>query len=410
MSADPTDSICLPPDLPPYLKDVHDLKPILGVPNDEEVIGIHAVIRMASKVVDVPGVGDSRILAQLSEHLFSVQMGKYRKNYLATVFPQDTTFTPPTLPVHVAVQLEPITGAPSDEEMIKVQQALRSYHQFANAPSLFNPRTDMELSQHLFNIQMARYKQHAGQNRATTASHDNLALSSTGPAEQTFDAGQGSPQSGNNVGTGASVVDFNGPAQSRLEVGIQAALERSNGLAEQAKQLMERSNQIAEQTNLLIERANPPGEQLTKQFTKLFERMNQHLEQSNSLAERSIRPVEKLGEVLGNINRVLMKIQHAIIRSHKGNQPSAFDCLVNEKGETPVVSCVTENMTFTDLLDSGTGDDLSVMIDGKYRFFGFDRRLLDDFLQFYGIEDRLSHGARKSKGTLLGDYLSSCIG
>ena len=44
--------VYLPPELPPYLKSVYDLKSIVGTPSDDEVIGIHAVIRMAQKAVD----------------------------------------------------------------------------------------------------------------------------------------------------------------------------------------------------------------------------------------------------------------------------------------------------------------------------------------------------------------------
>ncbi|CAE6527581.1 unnamed protein product, partial [Rhizoctonia solani] len=47
----------------------------LGIPSDEEVIGIHAVIRMAHKFIDIPNMCDPALLARLSEHLFDVQMG-----------------------------------------------------------------------------------------------------------------------------------------------------------------------------------------------------------------------------------------------------------------------------------------------------------------------------------------------
>ncbi|ELU37136.1 hypothetical protein AG1IA_08847 [Rhizoctonia solani AG-1 IA] len=36
-----------PPDLPPYLKNVHELKPIIGPPTDSELLAIHAVVRAA---------------------------------------------------------------------------------------------------------------------------------------------------------------------------------------------------------------------------------------------------------------------------------------------------------------------------------------------------------------------------
>lgn len=42
--------VSIPPQLPEYLKNIHDLKPIVGVPDDEEVIAIHTVIRAASIV------------------------------------------------------------------------------------------------------------------------------------------------------------------------------------------------------------------------------------------------------------------------------------------------------------------------------------------------------------------------
>ncbi|KDN33786.1 hypothetical protein RSAG8_13115, partial [Rhizoctonia solani AG-8 WAC10335] len=124
--------ILSPPELPPYLKSINDLKPIAGVPNDDEVMGIHAVIRMAQKAVDIPGTGDPTLLARLYEHLFDAQMAKYRNRCLSFVFPETTTYTPPALPVYVTVQLEPVTGTPSEEEVVKVQSAIRSYHQFAN--------------------------------------------------------------------------------------------------------------------------------------------------------------------------------------------------------------------------------------------------------------------------------------
>ncbi|KAG8740038.1 hypothetical protein FRC11_000423, partial [Ceratobasidium sp. 423] len=74
MSGNPGGRVCSPPELPPYLKSVCDLKPIVEVPSDDEVIGIHAVMQMAQQAVGIPGTGDRALLAQLSEHLFNVQM------------------------------------------------------------------------------------------------------------------------------------------------------------------------------------------------------------------------------------------------------------------------------------------------------------------------------------------------
>lgn len=83
-----------PPRLPNYLRNVYDLKTIVGVPSDEEIIGIHAVIRTAFNVshgeshrrygsvclvflivLKVPGMFDPVLSMHLSQHLFEVQMG-----------------------------------------------------------------------------------------------------------------------------------------------------------------------------------------------------------------------------------------------------------------------------------------------------------------------------------------------
>ncbi|KAG8731959.1 hypothetical protein FRC11_001353, partial [Ceratobasidium sp. 423] len=127
-----TNQTIFPPDLPAYLENVYKLHPIVGEPNDDEVIGIHAVIRVATKVVDVQGMGDPLLLARLEEHLFNVQIAKYKSRYLRAVFPENTTYTPPTLPGHVSVNLEPVTGIPTEETIIKVQSATRSYQRFSD--------------------------------------------------------------------------------------------------------------------------------------------------------------------------------------------------------------------------------------------------------------------------------------
>jgi hypothetical protein len=41
-----------PPDLPSYLSDTFDLKPVVGVPSDNEVKLIHAAIRALDEVAN----------------------------------------------------------------------------------------------------------------------------------------------------------------------------------------------------------------------------------------------------------------------------------------------------------------------------------------------------------------------
>ncbi|KAH7335860.1 hypothetical protein B0J17DRAFT_56585 [Rhizoctonia solani] len=74
-------------------------------------------------------------------------------------------------------------------------------------------------------------------------------------------------------------------------------------MAERANELAERAIQPTQQSNTLVEK-----------FATLFGRLNEHFDQSNRIADQSMKRVKKLEDVLGNINRVLVGIQHAIVR------------------------------------------------------------------------------------------------
>ncbi|CAE6397459.1 unnamed protein product [Rhizoctonia solani] len=130
----PGQSLILPK-LPTYLKHVYDLKPIMGVPSDAEVIGIHAVIQAARKTSDIPRMNNPSLLMKLTDHLFSAQMAKYQNKYSLITFPSDATYMPPVLPTHVSLRLEPISGAPTDDDMMKVQDAVQTYQELKrNSP------------------------------------------------------------------------------------------------------------------------------------------------------------------------------------------------------------------------------------------------------------------------------------
>ncbi|CAE6532880.1 unnamed protein product [Rhizoctonia solani] len=423
MTSHSTDQVLLPPELPSYLKSVKELKPIVGAPNNDQLIGILSIIRVAQKAAEIPGMGDPVLISRLSEHLFDAQMARYRTAYLATTFPENTTYTPPTLPAHVPVQLELVAGIPSEAEIIRVQDAIRLYHQFSNAPSMFDPHANMELAQHLFDLQMARHMRRA---RQTHAPQETSSTNLTRTLEQAAEPIEERDASAtNNPGTGAGVVETVQPA---LDERFCDAIERSNRLAEQANELteranllIERSNMIAERSNQLVEKSSQPvvqSNEHTDRFNQLFERLNQHMERSTQLAEQSSKPVEKLGEVLVNINRVLVKIQHAIIRNHRGNTTKALDCLVNEKGETPAMSRETGTMTFVDFLRD-PDCLLSVVIDGVHQETPIYSRYLGAFLRFYGLSDALFKdasslvvrpGYEDTAQSRLEGYLSSCLG
>ncbi|KAG8698536.1 hypothetical protein FRC11_014360, partial [Ceratobasidium sp. 423] len=380
----------------------------------------------------------------------------------------DTTYTPPVLPTHLTANLGPIHGAPSDEEIMKVQDAFQTYQECRRVPSMFDAHVNMELSQHLFDVQMARYMRLAGESppnpppQATASIH-----SSARNVDQRSNRTEEVITPTNNAGTGANATGVPQTPHSAPGLDVREMMERSNQLAERFNQLLERSNelverstkpadsptqtfaerfnQVLERLTQLVEQSYQPAERsdrLAERFNELFERFNQLTEQSNppvqgasqlveqlnrssersnELSERANKCWERVGDVLVNINRVLVGVQHAIVRSHKGNKVSALDCLVNEKGETPSIS-ETSTLNFVWLskhIPNDPKNRLPVMIDGDRQDAYIRDALLGSFLRFYGIDNgickdetsvELRAGAEGSARVRLGEYLSSCLG
>ncbi|CAE6395095.1 unnamed protein product [Rhizoctonia solani] len=389
-------------------------------------------------LVPAPGVGDPILLYQLTEHLFNVQMVRYRSSYLTTVFPENNTYTPPMLPAYISVSLEPIAGTPSDGDIMKVQEALRSYEQFSNVGSMFDPRVNMELSQHLFDLQIAKYTQKVRQNQPRSTPHETPSWSSTKVVKQSAGATPELNTTTDNSGTGANSSVADQSTRPVSDVHVQNALEQSNRLAEQANQLIERSNQIAERSNQIAERSNQLAERsdqsfehsnkLAERFNELFERLNQHSEQSNQhheranhLAEKLSKSVEKLGDALKIINKVLVRIQHAIVRSHRGNTIDALGCLVNEEGKTALFSKLKRQNILDRTSQSGNRANcrLQVVIEGGWEEFSIPDNWLGELLRFFGIgrglcenesSGKLKAGKSEEARNKLCDYLSSALG
>ncbi|EUC58430.1 hypothetical protein RSOL_251940 [Rhizoctonia solani AG-3 Rhs1AP] len=155
-----------PPPLPDYLARNHTLEVITGVPTDEQVRSIHDTIRSVNSVSNVPALYDSQLSTQLAQYLFTVQMAVYRNEYLLNVFPGENTYTPPPIPSHIPISLEPVVGAPSDEELDAAHSAVRTLENLANSP-FFDSGLNIKLSQHVFNIQFARYIHDSNQGQFT---------------------------------------------------------------------------------------------------------------------------------------------------------------------------------------------------------------------------------------------------
>ncbi|CEL58667.1 hypothetical protein RSOLAG1IB_08731 [Rhizoctonia solani AG-1 IB] len=159
----------VPPQLPPFLASVFKLKPILGHPSREEVKLVHEAIRALNNFMHMPDPRDTDLPAELSQYLFDIQIVCYRQKYPINVLPNEVVYEPPSLPDHIPVELKSITGAPSNKEITSVHTALRIAESFSNVPSLFDPDLHAQISQHLFDVQLARHVQQSMVNRSTSS-------------------------------------------------------------------------------------------------------------------------------------------------------------------------------------------------------------------------------------------------
>ncbi|CAE6501141.1 unnamed protein product [Rhizoctonia solani] len=143
---------------------VHDLKRIVGKPKDDDVKAIHAVIRAMNVVAHLPTFYNPDLSMQLSQHLFSAQMAEYQVEYSTSLLPGNkSVYTPPTLPSHIPGTLNKVVGTPSKEDIKSAQNAVRTADGLAIYFHLFDADLNTKLSQHLFNLQFARYMHDSAQ-------------------------------------------------------------------------------------------------------------------------------------------------------------------------------------------------------------------------------------------------------
>ncbi|CAE7110351.1 unnamed protein product, partial [Rhizoctonia solani] len=338
---------------------------------------------------------------ELGDHLFSAQMAVYRSKYTSLLVP-DASIMRSSL-----ITLESVSGTPSDEQVTKVQDAIRSYQKYSEIPSMFEPGVNAELSQHLFDIQLARYMHRAARRQPSMRPYVTSHLTSGSLAVSAPERSENDTVSANNAETGDSVVTTGShPIDS---AGIRDIFERSNQLAERANQLLERSNELIERStqsfernNQLIEQSNLPAEQfaettespstnsLSERLGELLGQLKQYFERSNQLAEGAKTPMEQIGDTLKSINKVLVGLQHATVRSHKGNTHHAIRSLVNEKGDTPIESSWIYFFESTaNLVRYNRGSDFySTAISDEQVMY---------LLRFYGIEGDFFEDSAKTR-------------
>ncbi|CAE6397902.1 unnamed protein product [Rhizoctonia solani] len=329
----------------------------------------------------------------------------------------------------------------------------------------------MELSQYLFDLQMARHMRIAGESQprpvpqqaAEVANPVQIPESSQNLSTETINT------TTTNAGTGAKPVNPQHITQIAPGIDVRELMERSNQLAERFNQLLERSNELVERCTQPIDQSRSPtlseqfsqvlerltvlvehppqstkhSDALAERFNQMFERFSQLMEQSNEpahkankLAEKANQLMEQLGNlsqqsnelseqtkslwdgiryVLGNINRVLVGVQHAIVRNHKGNTANAIDCLVNEQGRIPME--ISKYFPPSKSLPASCRLPF-ICFDGARQDCYIPKDWLGKLLHFYGlpegfcdptdgsVPDSSANSARKK----LNDYFSSCLG
>ncbi|KAG8702542.1 hypothetical protein FRC08_003416 [Ceratobasidium sp. 394] len=202
------------------------------------------------------------------------------------------THTPPPLPAHIQVELEPVTGPPSNEQIKSVQTALRLSENLANVPSMFDADLSMKLSQHLFDIQFERYLRQV-------ADGDRSAPVATTRAEE---------------------VDSNHSDRGNSDVGDIGSIDEPPGHF--AMQPSRAARPIVEQTEHLLSETQPNPTEMLKIG----------LEDTKQL-------LVGMNSTLENVNRVLIAAQQNMARGLNTTRYYEYSgvqhnhVLVNEKGE-----------------------------------------------------------------------------
>ncbi|KAG8731495.1 hypothetical protein FRC11_003985 [Ceratobasidium sp. 423] len=213
-------------------------------------------------------------------------MAVYRNEYPLNVFSGENTYTPPSVPSHIPISLEPVVGAPSDDELESAHGAVRTLENLANSP-YFDSAFSAKLSQHVFNIQFARYIQDSNQGSFTQGL--------TNPPPQTND----------NEPPVVTSTHMSGISNRRDADPIE--LDSSTPLASQA--------------------VSPAPSYVTPESTSVAQ-SNDKLDQINEAQQETNRLLGKNEEVLRVIERTLFSTYfHAHRTAH-----SSYRTL-NEKGE-----------------------------------------------------------------------------
>ncbi|CAE7207576.1 unnamed protein product [Rhizoctonia solani] len=337
----------VPPELPPFLANMFNLKPILGNPSPDEVKVVHEAVRTLNNLLHTPELRNTDLSIELSQHLFDVQMACHRQKYPATVLPTDVVYDPPNLPTYIPIGLKSVTGPPSNAEIASVHAALRISESFANVPSIFDPDLHVQLSQHLFDIQLARHVQRSIMKRAApaTSALQNQTISQS------------------------PLGDLNTKFTPRTHISVTAIPQVTESIETQ---------------HATLEQPNPPNTDGT----------HHNPNESNEPHETTDRSIMiEIRDALKNVNRLLVGTQNSLAR---GFNSSSIQCrpgygsatsshnlgahsLINDRGEIPE----TYNLPTFALSDTGLPGKVGFSVDT------LAENILARYLRFYNIGEEV---------------------
>ncbi|KEP50550.1 hypothetical protein V565_077930 [Rhizoctonia solani 123E] len=324
----------VPPQLPLFLANVINLKPITGIPGREEIKLVHEAVRALNNFPHTSEMRNSDLSIELSQHLFDIQMVCHRQKYPTSVLPNDVIYDPPTLPAYIPIELKTVTGSPSNEDVASVHTALRISESFVNVPSIFDPDLHARLSQHLFDIQLARHIQRSIMKRSTP---QNQVISHIEPED----------------------------TQPKDNSSTHAPLDAASG-------------QVIEPTDP----RDPPVEQLSSSNKVNINQNQNERNEAHRATEIMVEIRDKLDK-LDDLSRILVGTQNSLARGfnsssyHYRNNNITYDLgghsLINDHGEVP------ETYNLPTFKSSGNRGNVSLVVNN------LPENELARYLRFYNL-------------------------
>ncbi|KAG8720499.1 hypothetical protein FRC09_009453 [Ceratobasidium sp. 395] len=361
-----------------------DLKPIEGIPSDEEVKMVHAVIRALNDVANMPRLYDADLAMQLAQYLFSVQMTRYRDTYPCVIFPSNTIYVPPPLPAHVPVTLGPVSGLPTDEQIKSVQAALRHSESLANVPSMFDANLSMKLSQHLFDIQFERYLRQVVHCSSGTETPSRPEYTSAHDSE-TDDTGE------------VRGANDDAPIPERNEHDMLNTEPTTSGkLDEPGKEDPCSQTVLLGTSSVLPDQFNPISPDNV---------LDPSAETSTSGLGDTDRLLVEIGNGIQDLKRVLIATQQSMARAlnyrYINSTRVLYHTLLNEKGEDPRLFGLTGLGVLSYRLKHSSSEPSTIVDMAQYlRFYGIGTDLIEE-----GIEPKLKEGKSEAARAELKRYL-----